>query len=244
MSVVILGATRGMGRELSRILAERGDSLVLLGRTPEALEAMAADLRIRGAADVFTAPCDLADPTSFEPALSAGRSALGRIDTVVVTAGRFGTQDQPEDDLAHAAQVLDIDFTKTILFCEHARQLLLREGGGRLVVFSSVAGDRGRKTVGLYGAAKAGLSHYLESLDHRYRSQGLITLCVKPGFVRTAMTQGLKEPPFAGEPEQVARQVVAAMDSERALIYTPTIWALGMWVVRNLPRFVMRRVGF
>ena len=244
MSVVILGATRGMGRELARTLAERGDSLMLLGRTPEALEAMAADLRIRGAADVFTASCDLADPETFQPALDAATSALGRIDTVVVTAGLFGTQDQLEDDLDHAAQVLDIDFTKTVLFCEHARRILLREGGGRLVVFSSVAGDRGRKTVGLYGAAKAGLSHYLESLDHRYRSQGLITLCVKPGFIRTAMTQGLKEPPFAGEPEDVARQVVAAMDGHRALVYTPGIWALVMLVVRNLPRFVMRRVGF
>jgi len=233
-----------MGRELARTLAERGESLMLLGRTPEALEAMAADLRIRGAADVFTAPCDLADPETFAPALTAATQALGRIDTVVVTAGLFGTQDQLEDDLDWAAQVLDIDFTKTVLFCEQARRLLLAEGGGRLVVFSSVAGDRGRKTVGLYGAAKAGLSHYLESLDHRYRSQGLITVCVKPGFIRTAMTQGLKEPPFAGEPEDVARQVVAAMDGHRALVYTPSIWAWVMLVVRNLPRFVMRRVGF
>ncbi len=244
MRVVILGATRGMGREVARRLAARGDSLHLLGRSAEALEVEAVDLRTRGARQVSHGPCDLSDVACFVPALEGAEEGLGRIDSVVVTAGLFGTQEQLEEDLELAERVLDVDFTKTIIFCEHVRRRLLGGGGGMLVVFSSVAGDRGRKTVGLYGAAKAGLSHYLESLDHRYRADGLVTLCVKPGFVRTSMTAGLKEPPFAADAGDVADRVVSAMDRGRPLVYAPGIWELVMLVIRYLPRFVMRRVGF
>ena len=121
---------------------------------------------------------------------------------------------------------------------------MLAKGGGTLCVFSSVAGDRGRKPVALYGSSKAGLSHYLESLDHRYRADGLVTVCVKPGFVKTGMTAGLKPAPFAGEPEPVAERVLAAIDRGKPMVYAPAIWGLIMWVIRLLPRFVMRRVGF
>ena len=85
---------------------------------------------------------------------------------------------------------------------------------------------------------------YLEALDHKFHADGLSVLCVKPGFVKTGMTVGLKPPPFAGEPEQVARDVLRAMDRRQALLYTPRIWALVMMVIRMLPRFVMRKIGF
>jgi decaprenylphospho-beta-D-erythro-pentofuranosid-2-ulose 2-reductase len=137
-----------------------------------------------------------------------------------------------------------VNFTNTVLLCEAARKRLLGRGGGTLCVFSSVAGDRGRKPVVLYGASKAGLSAYLEGLDHRYRAAGLRTICVKPGFVRTAMTQGLKPPPFAGEPEGVAERVLAAIDGGKPETYAPGMWWLVMMVIKSLPRFVMRRVGF
>jgi short-subunit dehydrogenase len=111
-------------------------------------------------------------------------------------------------------------------------------------VFSSVAGERGRKPVVLYGAAKAGLSHYLEGLDHKFRGQGLKVVTVKPGFVKTSMTAGLPVPPFAGEPEAVANQVLRAIARGTPVVYAPPIWGLIMLVIRLLPRLVMRRLGF
>ena len=125
------------------------------------------------------------------------------------------------------AEVLTADFTNTVLFCEAVRKRLLERGGGTLCVFSSVAGDRGRKPVVLYGAAKAGLSRYLEGLDHKFHARGLKTVCVKPGFIKTGMTAGLRPPPFAGEPDQVARQVLRAMDRGCPKVYTPADLALG-----------------
>jgi short-subunit dehydrogenase len=111
-------------------------------------------------------------------------------------------------------------------------------------VFSSVAGERGRKPVVLYGAAKAGLTRYLEGLDHRFHGQGLRVVCVKPGFVRTSMTEGLPAPPFAGEPQGVAGLVLRGIDRGTPVVYAPKVWRLVMAVIRCLPRFVMRKVGF
>jgi short-subunit dehydrogenase len=246
VKTVLLGATRGMGRALARLMAERGDALFLLGRDGDDLARSAADLSIRGApAPVGVAHCDLLDPSTFAPALAAAVHALGGLDTVVVSAGAFATQDALERDAALRDRLLTADFTNTIHFCEHARQHLLAAGGGaRLCVFSSVAGDRARKPVLLYGAAKAGLSYYLTGLDHKFAGQGLKTILVKPGFVKTSMTADLPAPPFAGEPEPVARTVLRAIDRGTPVVYAPAVWRVVMLVIRMLPRAVMRRIGF
>ncbi len=244
--VAILGATRGMGRSLARRFVERGDFVAVLGRGEDEVKRSVADLEARGVPGtrVVGVACDLEHTDSFKPALERAEQALDGLDTVVVTAGAFATQDQLERDPSLAAKVLTLDFSNTVLFCEEARKKLLMRGGGTLCVFSSVAGDRGRSPVILYGAAKAGLSAYLEGLDHKYRKEGLVTVCVKPGFVRTGMTEGLKAPPFAGEPEAVAELVLRGIDDGSPVVYAPPIWRAVMTAIKAMPRFVMRRVKF
>ena len=245
MNVVMLGATRGMGRALARLMAARGDALFLLGRDERDLEKSARDLEARGGSGrVGVAVCDLERPETFAPALDAAAAALGRIECVVITAGMFATQDRLEADPELARRLLLVNFTNTVAFCEAARVRLLAAGGGTLCVFSSVAGERGRKPVILYGAAKAGLTRYLEGLDHKFRAAGLRTVCVKPGFVKTSMTEGLTPPPFAGEPVAVAATVLRAIDRGTPVVYAPAMWGLVMLVIRNLPRFVMRKISF
>ena len=245
LKVVILGGTRGIGRAVARRLAERGDRVHLLGRDADELARCAADLQARmpgGTDAVTTSLCDLERPESFEPAIASAGAALGGFDTAVVTAGMFAAQPQLEADRAFTQRLLTVNFANTVLFCEHLRTYLLSRGGGTLCVFSSVAGDRGRKPVILYGAAKAGLSAYLEGLDHKFRSSGLKTICVKPGFVRTGMTEGLPEPPFAADADQVAASAVKAID--RAPVVCPANLGAGDAGDSLAPRAVMRRVGF
>jgi decaprenylphospho-beta-D-erythro-pentofuranosid-2-ulose 2-reductase len=245
MKVVLLGATKGMGRALARLLAARGEQIFLLGHSAEELARSARDLEILGTpAPVGTAFCDLLEPASFASALDEAHSALDGFDTVIVTAGLFATQQELEADPQLTARLLAVDFTNTVLFCEEVRRRLLSRGGGTLCAFSSVAGDRGRKPVVLYGAAKAGLSHYLEGLDHKFRAAGLRTVCVKPGFVKTGMTAGLSLPPFAGMPDDVARRVLRAIDRGSPEIYAPWPWRWVMCLIRCLPRWVMRKVEF
>jgi short-subunit dehydrogenase len=234
-----------MGRALARLMAERKDAVFLLGRDLEDLSKSARDLEARGGiVGVGTATCDLERPETFGPALASAETTLGGLDAVVVTAGLFATQDRLEADPELARRLLLVNFTNTVAFCEEARRRLLARGGGTLCVFSSVAGERGRKPVILYGASKAGLTRYLEGLDHKFHDQGLRVVCVKPGFVKTSMTDGLPAPPFAGEPEPVARRVLAAIDRGTPVVYAPAPWRLVMMVIRALPRAVMRRVGF
>lgn len=246
MKAVMVGATKGMGRSLARLLVQQGHTVFLLGREAEDLTRSARDLEARSGATgkVGTAACDFEKSEGFEKALDAADRALGGFDTVVVTAGLYATQDKLEQDPDFLRRMLAVNFTNTVLFCEAARKRLLARGGGILCVFSSVAGERGRKPVLLYGASKAGLTRYLEGLDHKFRAQGLRTICVKPGFVKTGMTAGLPVPPFSGEPDGVARDVLKAMERGTPVVYSPRIWGLIMMVIRNLPRFVMRRIGF
>ena len=245
MRVVLLGATRGMGRALAREMAGRGDRLFLLGRSEPDLARSASDLELRGADDkVGTAYCDLLDRSSFGPALARAEETLGGVDTVIVTAGDLAVQEELESDPDRCEALLQANFAGTIGFCEEARKRLLSGGGGTLCVFSSVAGDRARKPVVIYGAAKAGLSHYVEGLDHKFRSAGLRTLLVKPGFVKTGMTANLDPPPFAGEPAAVARTVLAALDRGSSVVYAPAIWRFILLGIRLLPRALMRRISF
>jgi short-subunit dehydrogenase len=246
VKVAVLGASKGIGRAVARALAEKGARLHLLGRDLEELTRSAADLEQRGGGKqrIAVTACDLEQPAGFFAALEEADVALEGLDTVVVTAALFAAQTELENDLEFTRRMLTVNFANTVVFCEHARRKLMSHGGGTLCVVSSVAGERGRKPVVLYGASKAGLTAYLEGLDHKWHAEGLRVVTVKPGFVKTSMTEGLKPPPFAGEPEQVARDVVRALERATPVLYTPRIWALIMFVIRMLPRFVMRKLNF
>ena len=245
MKVLLLGGTRGIGRAIARELAARGDDVFVLGRSASDLARSVADLRAAApGVRVGSAVCDLDAPETFADAIEAGRSLLGGIDAAIVAAGAFGTQEELEDDPALRDRVLRTNFTNTVHFCEAIRPALLEGGGGTLCVLSSVAAVRPRRRVVLYGASKAGLSYYVEGLEHRFRAQGLRTILALPGFVRTGMTAGLPEPPFAADPERVARAIVRAVDRRSPVAYVPRIWGLVAAVLRRLPRVVLRRLDF
>jgi decaprenylphospho-beta-D-erythro-pentofuranosid-2-ulose 2-reductase len=245
VKAVLVGATRGMGRAVARLLAEGGAAIVLLGRDPSELAASAHDLEARGAtAPVETARLDLADPADFAIALDAADRALGGFDTLVVTGGLFGRQEDLAADPPRLERMLDVNFTGTVLLCQMAAERLAARGGGTICAFSSVAGDRPRRSNYLYGASKAGLSAFLDGLGQAYADRGVKVVCVRPGFVKTGMTAGLPVPPFAGEPESVAREVVAGMAAGRPVVYAPGIWRWVMLIIRALPRSLLRRLKF
>jgi len=237
----VVGATRGMGRAVARLLAERGDTVVLLGRDAAELAISARDLSARGARGIIaTGHLDLAEPSAFSAALDQADQASGGLDMLVVTAGDFALA----RDAERLRRLLDVNFTATAVLCQLAAERFAARGGGTVCAFSSVAGDRARRSNYLYGASKAGLSAFLDGLGLAYGDRNVRVICARPGFVRTGMTAGLPVPPFAGEPDAVARVVLRALDRGAPVVYAPPIWRWVMLPIRLLPRALMRRIRF
>lgn len=245
--VAFVGATQGIGRAVARACAERGDTILLLGRDQNDLERSAEDLRVRGASRVETWVWDLAESTNPQERLATCFRTHFRPNIMVISAADFFRQVDLEDDpeaYERTERLLELNFVRTVLFVEAVRKDFLRHGGGTICVFGSVAGDLPRKPAYLYGATKAGLGHYLEGLDLRYRGDGLRVVLIKPGFIRTRMTVDAAPPPFASDPEQVVGPILRAIDRGRPVVYVPAVWGWILAVLRLLPRFVRRRLEF
>lgn len=235
--IIILGATSGMAEALARIHASEGASLVLVGRHAERLEALARDLRARGAAEAAPVTTDLASPEQPEKLLAAW-SGGAPVQAVYLFYGVLGDQVRAEADLDHVRDVLQVNFSSAALWCMAAANLLEAQGGGALVVLGSVAGDRGRQSNYVYGAAKAGLGVLVQGIAHRFalRGSGARAVLIKPGFVDTAMTDHLeKGGPLWARPDKVAGIIRKAAEAGGPIVYAPGFWRLIMLIIRVIP---------
>jgi short-subunit dehydrogenase len=149
-----------------------------------------------------------------------------------------------EVDPEQAARTIDVNFKSYVSLLNAAAMHLRERGGGFLCALSSVAGDRGRQSNYTYGAAKAGLSAYLQGLRNRLAPHGVTVITVKPGFVDTAMTWGLLKAGSAlvASPQRVARDIVNAIATRRDVLYTPWFWRWIMLVIRLIPERVFKRL--
>lgn len=241
--VVILGAASGIAEALARLYAAEGAALVLVGRRGERLEALAADLRARGAARVDVAVQNLADAGRAAEQLAAW-CGDDPAPALFLFYGVLADQARAETDLGYARDTLEVNFTSAALWSLAAAQLLEARRDGVLVVTGSVAGDRGRQSNYVYGAAKAGLGALVQGIAHRLalRGGGARAVLIKPGFVDTPMTDHLKKGgPLWARPEAVARIVRKAADRGGPVVYAPGFWRLIMLVIRLAPASLFHR---
>lgn len=243
--VVVFGATSAIAQEVGRLLAAEGAALYLVGRDPAKLAAVRQDLSVRGARAVGSAAADLDDLARHASLLAESTAALGGgADLVLVAHGVLASTDDCERDPRLLEQVLWTDFLAAAALCQSAATALAAGGGGTLAVLSSVAGDRGRASNYAYGAAKGGLSLFLEGLRARVHARGVRVLTIKPGRVDTPMTAHLPASRLSVPPSRAARGILKAIDRRRPVAYVPWFWRAIMLVVRSLPEAVMRRVRF
>ena len=240
--VAIFGASSGIGAAVARRFAEGGHRLVLVGRDRAKVERNAADLGVRGAGEVVVQITDLADMDALPGVAAAAWAALGGLDVVLVAHGIFPDQDGAQRDPRPALAALLVNFVSPCLLCEQLASRFEAQGSGTVAVITSVAGDRGRGSNYLYGAAKGGLQRYLEGLRHRLARAGVRVLDIRPGFVSTAMTAHLPQGgPLWAKPDAVACDIVRAVERGRPVLYTPWFWRPIMLAVRNLPRPLFHR---
>lgn len=238
--VAVFGATSAIAEACCRLWAMRGDRLFLAGRRSDALAALVADLGIRGAGTVTSWAGDLADPAAHPAAVAAMRDAIGEPDIVLVAWGSLTDQSRAERDPAHVAAELNRNLAApAALMLALSGRMAAR---GTIACITSVAGDRGRQSNFVYGAAKGGLQRFLEGLRHRLDGVGVAVLDIRPGFVATPMTAHLpRSGPLWATSDRVAEDIVRAIDRRRAVLYTPWFWRWIMLAVRAVPRAVLHR---
>lgn len=228
--VVILGATSAIAQEVAKLYAAEGASFVLVARDEAKLAPVAADLRVRGAQTVETFIADLALRDRDEAIVAAA----GTPDVVLIAQGTLPEQYSLEAFPRAQISEFDLNATSVVVLAAHFANVL--QPGGVLAVIGSVAGDRGRRSNYVYGAAKAAIHAYCEGLHARLAPKNVAVVLIKPGWVDTPMTARIKKNPLFASAENVARAIKRAIDAHRGgVVYVPAYWRWISIVVRLLP---------
>jgi short-subunit dehydrogenase len=238
--VLIVGATSAIASEVARRYAAGGASLVLTGRNPARLAAVGDDLRVRGAGSVETEILDLLDRGRHAAVVK--RAFGGPLDVALIAHGDLPDQQRCQTDPGEAARALELNLVATVELLTLLAGEFQAQGSGTIAVVTSVAGDRGRQSNYVYGAAKAGVGVFLQGLRQRLRATGVRVVTLKPGFVDTPMTAHLPPNPLASSPQRAARAIYRAIESHRDVAYIPWFWRPVMALIRAVPEALFKRL--
>ena len=243
--VVILGATSGIALEVERQLARQDCELLLVARSPQRLAELHCDLAVRGAQQVFTYATDLACVQQHAAIFDFARRTFPDFDTVLLAYGSMHDQRDSENSIDILLEELQVNFVSATAILTLFAADLERRRTGCLAAITSVAGDRGRRSNYVYGSAKGALSLFLQGLRSRLHPAGVRVITIKPGPVQTPMTDHLPNAARFADPDQVARDIVRALERRSPdVLYTPKVWRYVMKAVQEIPETVFKRLSF
>lgn len=243
--IVIIGATSAIAEQCARLWVAAGPvELTLVGRDNARLERVRDDLLVRGPGSTVRAlQADFHDQAAIG-ALAASLAGAGALDVVLIAHGSLPDQPGCQSDLDACRSALEVNAISPVLFAEAFAGHMAVANKGTLALIGSVAGDRGRKSNYVYGAAKGLVGRYAQGLQHRFANTGVRVVLVKPGPTDTPMTAHMKAGGAAMAPvEQVAGAIVDGIASGRAVVYTPGKWRIIMLVIMHLPAFVFNKIN-
>lgn len=242
--IVIVGATSAMAEHCARLwVTDSPKNLVLLGRDPAKTERVAQDLRIRSAQSAIAVETtDFLDAAKIREWVDQV-CAAGVPDIVLIAHGSLPDQKECQQDLLQNQQVLQLNGVSPVLFAEAFAGHMEQANKGTLAIIGSVAGDRGRKSNYVYGAAKGLVTRYAQGLQHRLANSNVNVVLVKPGPTDTPMTAMLKgKGPKMADVTAVASSIVQGIAKAKPVVYAPAKWAVIMMVIRHLPRFIFNKI--
>lgn len=240
-SLLVLGGTSDLGRAAALAYAKLGWSVTLAGRDEAALAREAADLSTRIGRGVETRRLDVLATDSFPPFLD---SLPALPDVALCVVGLLGDQTRAQTDMAHAAAIMRTQYEGPALLLGLIAERFLARGSGTIIGVSSVAGDRGRASNYVYGSAKAGFTAFLSGLRNRCAKGGVHVMTVKPGFMRTRMTQGMKLPaPLTAAPAAAAAAILRAAQARKDVIYVSGRWRPVMTIIRAIPERIFKKLS-
>jgi short-subunit dehydrogenase len=243
--IVILGATSGMIQPLLRTMAKQGKELLLVARSRDRLDALRTDLTARGASNILTLEADFDSSSSRALIVPFVKECFPGVDTLVLAYGTMLDQSVCQASPEHAIQELQTNLVSAVALLTEFAQYMESRRSGTIAAITSIAGERGRRSNYVYGAAKGGLSIFLEGLRSRMYQFGVHVLTIKAGPVSTPMTANLQKVPFLGSPETVARAIYHALEKPRVnVLYIPRYWKWIMAGIRVIPDSVFKRLSF
>ncbi len=240
--MLIIGATSEIAQATAKLFAEQHDALFLVGRNADKLEAIAADLKVRGAHQVDYMALDLNEFDQHLSMIEQADQRLEGIDTVLVAHGTLDDQKACEQDYAKTEQALRTNFLSVVSLLTPIANRLEKQHYGCIAVISSVAGDRGRQSNYIYGTAKGALTLFLQGLRNRLHSANVCVLTIKPGFVDTPMTASFKKGALWAKPETIAYGIYRAIKKRKNSVYLPWFWWQIMMIIRLMPEAIFKRM--
>jgi len=233
--LLIIGATSAIATAVARRYAARKARIGLIGRRADALDALAADLRVRGAAEVETWVLDANDIPRHADCLDAAWRRFDGVDHVLVAHGVLPDQAECQASVASALASFDTNARSVLALLTDLANRFERQGSGAIGVISSPAGDRGRASNYVYGAAKAAVTNLASGLRHRLASKSVRVITILPGFVDTPMTAALPKGPLWAAPDRVAADIDHALARGFGAVYTPWFWRWIMLLIKHVP---------
>jgi decaprenylphospho-beta-D-erythro-pentofuranosid-2-ulose 2-reductase len=242
-SVLVLGGTSDIAQAICcKVVSRRSARLVLAVRKPESCDAIASELRAAGASAVDTVPFDATDFASHESFVRSTFDRFGDFDVVIVAFGINPDQAQAERSAAMAVDIAQTNYTGAVSVSIPLANRLREQGHGALVLLSSVAGERVRRTNFVYGSSKAGIDGFYQGLAAALEGSGVTVTIVRPGFVHTKMTEGHKVAPLATTPDKVADATVKAIANGTEIVWVPGAFRFVMFAFRHTPTWLFRRL--
>jgi len=242
--IAIVGATSAIAEHCARLwLTGQPADLILVGRDTQRIQQIAADLMVRSPqSEIRIVQADFLKPEAIHATVN-GILQSGRIDIVLIAHGSLPEQTKCQRDLQLCRDALEINGISPVIHAEAFAQEMEKTGCGTIALIGSVAGDRGRKSNYVYGAAKGLVTRYAQGLQHRFAGTGVKVVLIKPGPTDTPMTAHLKGKGTKLAPvETVARQIVDAIEKGKPVVYTPGKWLIIMNVIRHLPRVIFNKL--
>lgn len=242
--ILIVGATSAIAEAAGRLWAQAGNHLFLVARNQEKLEAIAADLRVRGCQKVETYAMDVNDFALHTAMLEAAEHSLDGLNTVLIAHGTLANQAACQQSVELTMQEIRTNALSVIALLTHIANRFEARKKGTIAVISSVAGDRGRQSNYVYGSAKAMVTAFTSGLRQRLYKSGVSVVTIKPGFVDTPMTAEFKKGPLWASSEKVARDIVRACNRKENVVYTPWIWLEILMIIKLIPEKIFVKLNF
>lgn len=242
--IAIIGATSSIAEHCARIWAQQGSvELILVGRNQKKLEVVNADLLVRSPnTKTEMLVTDFIDSPTIQKMVN-DLFAVGPIDIALIAQGTLPEQKDCQNDLTLNYNTLEINGISPVLYAEAFAQHMAKLNQGSIAVIGSVAGDRGRKSNYVYGAAKGLVTRYTQGLQHRFAGTRVSVTLIKPGPTNTPMTAAIKGSEKFASAEEVAKTITSGIESKKAAIYAPAKWQIIMMVIQHLPSLIFNKMN-